>query len=116
MWKTAAPDRRSSDWRRVGGQLGAERRSQWREAGLAREARPMEEVSTAREVLPAATEAGLAREARPAVAVEEATSERGGAAGGCGAVFGARRLAGGGRRCSSPTCRQRLSGGGASVR
>uniref|UniRef100_A0A0E0IDS7 Uncharacterized protein n=1 Tax=Oryza nivara TaxID=4536 RepID=A0A0E0IDS7_ORYNI len=50
------------------------------------------------------------------VSLEEATSERGGAAGGCGAVFGARRLAGGGRRCSSPTCRQRLSGGGASVR
>ncbi len=67
---------------------------------MAREARPVEE-------------AGLAREARPAVG--EATSVRGGAAGGCGAVFGARRLAGGGRRCRGPICRQSLSGGGASV-
>ncbi|BAH94035.1 Os07g0631501, partial [Oryza sativa Japonica Group] len=40
----------------------------------------------------------------------------GGAAGGCSAVFGARRLAGGGRRCRGSTCRQSLSGGGASVR
>uniref|UniRef100_A0A0E0B4C1 Uncharacterized protein n=1 Tax=Oryza glumipatula TaxID=40148 RepID=A0A0E0B4C1_9ORYZ len=32
------------------------------------------------------------------------------------AVFGAQRLAGEGRRCSGPTCRQMLSGGGASVR
>ncbi|EEC73973.1 hypothetical protein OsI_08876 [Oryza sativa Indica Group] len=70
------------DWR--------ERRVRWREAGLAREARPVEE-------------AGLTREARPAV--EETTSMRGGAAGGCGAVFGARRLAGGGRQCRGPVCR-----------
>uniref|UniRef100_A0A0E0D0Z4 Uncharacterized protein n=1 Tax=Oryza meridionalis TaxID=40149 RepID=A0A0E0D0Z4_9ORYZ len=41
---------------------------------------------------------------------------RGGAAGGCGTVYGARRLADGGRRCSGPTYRQRLSGRGASVR
>ncbi len=58
-------------------------------------------------------EAGLVREAWPAV--EKATSERGGAANECGVVFGTRRLAGGGRRCSGPTCWQRLSGGGASV-
>jgi hypothetical protein len=126
-WQTATSDRRSIVWRR--GQRTAcrrvrsrwqrrparrerrrrqrwrpawrERRSRWREAGLAREARPVEE-------------AGLAREARPAV--EEVTSVRGGATGGCGAVFGAQRLAGGGRRCRGPTCRQSLSGGGASVR
>uniref|UniRef100_A0A0D3H1A6 Uncharacterized protein n=1 Tax=Oryza barthii TaxID=65489 RepID=A0A0D3H1A6_9ORYZ len=36
----------------------------------------------------------------------------GGAAGGCGAVFGARRLADGGYWCRGPTCRQSLSGGG----
>ncbi len=59
-------------------------------------------------------EAGLVREAR--LAVEEASSVRGGAAGGCGVVFGARRLAGWGRRYSGPTWRLRLSGGGASVR
>uniref|UniRef100_A0A0E0J0D5 Uncharacterized protein n=1 Tax=Oryza nivara TaxID=4536 RepID=A0A0E0J0D5_ORYNI len=32
--------------------------------------------------------------------VKEATTMQGGAAGGCGAVFGARRLASGGRQCS----------------
>uniref|UniRef100_A0A0E0Q845 Uncharacterized protein n=1 Tax=Oryza rufipogon TaxID=4529 RepID=A0A0E0Q845_ORYRU len=50
-----------------------------------------------------------AQEAR--LVVEEATTVRGGAAGACGAVFDVRRLAGGVRRCSGPTCRQRLSGG-----
>uniref|UniRef100_A0A0E0FUX6 Uncharacterized protein n=1 Tax=Oryza nivara TaxID=4536 RepID=A0A0E0FUX6_ORYNI len=55
-------------------------------------------------------EAGLAREARPAV--EEATSARGRSCRWMCAVFVARRLAGGGCRCSDPTWRQRLSGGG----
>ncbi|BAS93867.1 Os05g0393475 [Oryza sativa Japonica Group] len=77
------PARRERCGRRRWRPAWRERRSRWREAGLAREARPVDE-------------AGLAREARPAV--EEATSVRGGAAGGCGAVFGARRLAGGGIR------------------
>uniref|UniRef100_A0A0E0NH65 Uncharacterized protein n=1 Tax=Oryza rufipogon TaxID=4529 RepID=A0A0E0NH65_ORYRU len=48
--------------------------------------------------------------------VKVATTVRGGAASGCGAVFGTRRLAGRGCRCSGPTCRQRLSDGGASIR
>ncbi|BAS93306.1 Os05g0313298 [Oryza sativa Japonica Group] len=63
------------------------RRNRWREAGLAREARSVDE-------------AGFVREAQPAV--EEATSVRGGAAGGCGAVFDARRLAGGGASVQGP--------------
>nr|ABA98844.1 hypothetical protein LOC_Os12g35850 [Oryza sativa Japonica Group] len=75
-----------------GGRLGARGAGggdggRWREAGLAREARPVEE-------------AGLAREAWPAV--EEATLVRGGDAGGCGAIFGARSLAGGGHQCRVP--------------
>src|SRR5512144_696991 len=94
------PARRERRGRRRWRPAWHERRSRWREAGLAREARSVDK-------------AGFVREARPAV--EEATSVRGGAAGGCGAVFGARRLAGGGRRCRGPTCRQSLSGGGASV-
>ena len=84
-----------------------EARAEEMEAGLAREARPMREAGLAREAHPA-EEAGLTREARPAV---EATSVRG-AADGCDAVFGARRLASRGRRCRGPTCRQRLRGGG----
>ncbi|BAT01266.1 Os07g0440300 [Oryza sativa Japonica Group] len=62
-----------------------ERSGRWREAGLAR----------------LVEEAGLAREAR--LVVEKATLVRGGAAGWCGTVFGAQRLAGkGGRRCRVP--------------
>jgi hypothetical protein len=45
------------------------------------------EAGSAREARAAEMEAGLAREARPAV--DEATSGRGGAAGGYGTVFGA---------------------------
>ncbi|BAH92669.1 Os04g0429450, partial [Oryza sativa Japonica Group] len=89
------PARRERRGRRRWRPAWRERRGRWREAGLAREAHPVEE-------------AGLTREARPAV---EATSVRG-AADGCDAVFGARRLASRGRRCRGPTCRQRLRGGG----
>uniref|UniRef100_A0A0E0CU88 DUF834 domain-containing protein n=1 Tax=Oryza meridionalis TaxID=40149 RepID=A0A0E0CU88_9ORYZ len=51
-------------------------------------------------------------EARPVV-IEAGTVRGGGAAGGCDVVYDARRLAGGRRRCSGPTRRQRLDGGGA---
>uniref|UniRef100_A0A0E0F924 Uncharacterized protein n=1 Tax=Oryza meridionalis TaxID=40149 RepID=A0A0E0F924_9ORYZ len=50
---------------------------------------------------------------RPAV-VEAGTVQ--GVASGCGAVYDARRLVGGGRQCNGPTCRQRFGSGGASVR
>uniref|UniRef100_A0A0E0CVV0 Uncharacterized protein n=1 Tax=Oryza meridionalis TaxID=40149 RepID=A0A0E0CVV0_9ORYZ len=53
-------------------------------------------------------------EARPAVMEAARCEEELPPAGGCGAVYGARRLAGAGRWCSGPTCRQRLDGGGAS--
>nr|AAR87157.1 hypothetical protein [Oryza sativa Japonica Group]ABF96765.1 hypothetical protein LOC_Os03g31700 [Oryza sativa Japonica Group] len=110
----------------VGDRLGAERRGRWQRRPARQEARAAEmEAGLAREALPMeggrigarGTSGGggrLVREARPAV--EEATLVRGGAAGGCGAVFGARRLASGGRRCRGPTYQQRLSGGGALVR
>uniref|UniRef100_I1PCI2 Uncharacterized protein n=1 Tax=Oryza glaberrima TaxID=4538 RepID=I1PCI2_ORYGL len=78
---------------------------------------PLEEAVAQAEEADEVMAAGLRSgggEARPAV--EEATLVRGGAAGGCGAVFGARRLASGGRRCRGPTYQQRLSGGGALVR
>ncbi|BAB92561.1 P0497A05.4 [Oryza sativa Japonica Group] len=75
-WQTTASGWRGIVWRRG-------RRPVWR-----REAQPMAaEAGSAREARAVEMEAGLAREARPAV--DEATSGRGGAAGGCGAVFGA---------------------------
>nr|ABA98061.1 hypothetical protein LOC_Os12g26300 [Oryza sativa Japonica Group] len=80
-----------------------ERRGRWQETGLVREARP------------ALEEAGVARRDETRPVVEEATLVRGGAAGGCGVVYGKRRLAGRGRRCSGPTYRQRLSDGGGLV-
>uniref|UniRef100_A0A0D9YG12 Uncharacterized protein n=1 Tax=Oryza glumipatula TaxID=40148 RepID=A0A0D9YG12_9ORYZ len=76
-WQTATLDRRSIVWRRG------------RRTACRRVAQPMAaEAGSARGEGGAVEEAGLAREARPAV--EEAISVRGGAAGGCGAVFSAR--------------------------
>uniref|UniRef100_A0A0E0HWU7 Uncharacterized protein n=1 Tax=Oryza nivara TaxID=4536 RepID=A0A0E0HWU7_ORYNI len=64
---------------------------------------------------PAARRPAQHDEAWPAVT--EAGTVRGGvAAGRYGADYGARRLAGGGHRCSGPICRQRLDSGRASGR
>uniref|UniRef100_A0A0D3F2Q8 Uncharacterized protein n=1 Tax=Oryza barthii TaxID=65489 RepID=A0A0D3F2Q8_9ORYZ len=55
---------------------------------------------------------GLLQHDEALLVVEEAgTVRQGGAAGGCGAVYDARRLAGGGRRCSGSTCQQKFDGG-----
>nr|BAC15933.1 hypothetical protein [Oryza sativa Japonica Group]BAD31443.1 hypothetical protein [Oryza sativa Japonica Group] len=64
---------------------------------------------------PAARRLARRDEAWPAV-TEAGTMRGGGAAGGCGADYGARRLAGGGHRCSGPICQQRLDSGRASGR
>uniref|UniRef100_A0A0E0G970 Uncharacterized protein n=1 Tax=Oryza nivara TaxID=4536 RepID=A0A0E0G970_ORYNI len=125
---------RDRDWRRhgviggVGGRLGAERHSRWQWWPARRERRG--QWRGGRLGVRGATDGGrpdwLERrvrwwrrpawrdEARPTVKV--ATTVREGAASRCGAVFGTRRLAGRGCRCSGPTCRQRLSDSGASIR
>uniref|UniRef100_A0A0E0J345 Uncharacterized protein n=1 Tax=Oryza nivara TaxID=4536 RepID=A0A0E0J345_ORYNI len=94
-----------------GDQLGARRRGRQWKAGWGNMARP------------AVDEASLARHERQRrrttqrdearLVVTEAGTVQGGAAGGCGAVYGAQRQADRGCRCNGPTCRQRLDDGGA---
>nr|AAG13607.1 hypothetical protein [Oryza sativa Japonica Group] len=122
-WETAASGLRGIVWWKG-------RRPAWR-----REAQPMAaEAGSAREARAAEMEAGLAREAQP---MEGGRIGARGASGGGGrlgaerrgrrwrrrprceeelpvgvAVFGARRLAGGGHRCRGLTYRQSLCGGG----